>query len=61
MLGANVNAADQERRTPLHTAAEEGKAVITQTTKLTVQEDSQEPAELTEEETKDIDEYNFDQ
>jgi len=42
-------------------AAEEGKAVITQTTKLTVQEDSQEPAELTEEETKDIDEYNFDQ
>jgi ankyrin repeat protein len=26
MLGANVNAADQERRTPLHTAAEEGKA-----------------------------------
>jgi len=28
MLGANVNAADQERRTPLHTAAEEGKASL---------------------------------
>lgn len=27
-LGANVNAADQERRTPLHTAAEEGKGSL---------------------------------